>query len=83
MKKELKKCCFCAEDILVDAKVCKHCGRNVFEAEKLWYEKNISLTGIFISIISLISFFAGFGFWPAWILFVLCMIYFSTRSKNT
>lgn len=29
MAKDIKQCPFCAEDIKVEANVCKHCGRNL------------------------------------------------------
>ena len=81
-EKSYKKCPFCAEEILVEAKICKHCGGNIFEAGKPWYKKNIDSSGCLMGIIGIITFFIGFGFWPVWILFILCMIYFAVRSKK-
>jgi len=63
--------------------------------EKIWFfflikkgywnigdKKSISFSGFLMGIIAVISFFAGFSFWPIWILFILSMIYFSSKSKK-
>ena len=77
-----KKCPFCAEEILSAAKVCKHCSRHIEEAEKPWYRRSIDLDGCVMGIIGIISFFAGFIFWPAWILFAAFLIYFAVKSSK-
>ncbi len=67
----MKQCPFCAEQDLQDsAKICKHCGKNIVEAEKPWHKRNISYAtffGVFFVIV-------GCFFPPAWILAVLLFI---------
>jgi len=48
----MKKCPFCAEEIKLEAKLCKHCGKNITETEKPWYRKNISSGWILFIIIA-------------------------------
>ena len=67
----MKTCPFCAEQDLQDeAKVCKHCGKDVAEAEKSFYNKQISLAPIF----GIFFVLAGFIYWPLWLLAVLLFI---------
>jgi hypothetical protein len=66
----MKKCPFCAEEILDEAKVCKHCKKNIVEAEKPFYYKNIGCAPV----LGIVFVIAGFFFWPLWILAALLFI---------
>ena len=57
-EEKLKKCPFCAEEIKVDAKICKHCGNDIGETEKPFYKKNIGTGRIIFWIIIILL-----GFW--------------------
>ena len=72
-----KKCPFCAEEILSEAKVCKHCNRNITEAEKPFYRRSVGCA-IPLGIIFVII---GFFFWPLWVLAVLLFILGAVKNK--
>ena len=75
----MKTCPFCAENDLQDsATVCKHCGKDISEAEKPFYKRNVDITP-FIGIGFAI---AGFFFWPLWILAVLLFILSAINKKK-
>jgi uncharacterized protein (DUF983 family) len=58
--------------------VCKHCGKDITEAEKPWYNRNTigcaSVVGAFFVI-------AGLWYWPFWILAVLLFILAAVSKK--
>ena len=73
----IKKCVLCGEEILAEAKVCKHCGRKISEAEKPFYKRNIG----FAVMLGIIFVIAGFFFWPLWILAVLLFILGAIKKR--
>ena len=74
----MKTCPFCAETDLQDnAKVCKHCGKDISEAEKPFYSQNIGCA----SALGIVFVIAGFYFWPLWILAVLLFILAAINKK--
>ena len=63
----MKTCPFCCEIDLQDAaRVCKHCGRNIVEAEKPFYEKNFGY-----KLLIVLCVIGGFFFFPLWILAIV------------
>jgi ribosomal protein L40E len=63
---EFKVCHECkSDDIPIQATRCKHCGANL----KSFYNKNIGWY-----LIGIIFLLAGFGFWPLWIVALICFI---------
>lgn len=75
----MKKCPFCAEqDLQEDAKICKHCGRNISEAEKPFYTRKIGCAPI-LGVIFIIAGFVSGPFW--WILAVLLFILVAVNKK--
>lgn len=74
----MKTCPFCAEtDLQPNAKVCKHCGKDISEAEKPFYSRNIGCAPV-LGVVFLI---AGIFFWPLWILAVLLFILGAITKK--
>jgi hypothetical protein len=66
----MKTCPFCYETDLQDAaKVCKHCGRNITQAEKPFYEKNFGY-----KLLIVLTGCAGFFFFPIWILTLVFLL---------
>lgn len=75
----MKTCPFCAETDLQDtAKVCKHCGKDLSELEKPFYNCNIVGCAPVLGVVFVI---AGFFFWPFWILAVLLFILGALQKK--
>ena len=76
----MKTCPLCAETDLQDnAKVCKHCGKDISEAEKPFYSRNIIGCAPLLGVGFVI---AGFFFWPLWILAVLLFILGAINKKK-
>jgi hypothetical protein len=74
----VKACPFCAEPDLQDnALVCKHCGKDIREAEKPFYSRNIGCA----TPIGILFVVAGFFFWPLWILAALMFILAAVKKK--
>jgi len=66
----MKSCPYCHEFDLQDgATVCKHCHRNIAEAEKPFYLKNIGY-----KLLIVLCVFAGFLFPPLWILAIVFLL---------
>lgn len=79
----MKTCPFCAETDLQDnANVCKHCGRDLDpEAEKPFYDRNLTSGGGCLTVLGVIFVVGGFFFWPLWILAVLIFILIAVQKK--
>lgn len=74
----MKACPFCAEtDLQDEAVVCKHCGRDISEAEKPWYSRNIGCAPA----LAVLCVALGFAFWPAWILAALLFILVAVQRR--
>jgi uncharacterized membrane protein YvbJ len=74
----MKTCPFCAEpDLQDEAKVCKHCGKDIVEINESFYKKPVgcaSTLGILFAIV-------GVFYWPLWILAVLLFILAAVTKK--
>jgi hypothetical protein len=74
----MKTCPFCAETDLQDnANVCKHCGKDIAEAEKPYWDRSIGCA----TVLGVVFVIAGFFFWPLWILAVLLFILAAINKK--
>lgn len=62
----MKTCPFCAEVDLQDAAtVCKHCGKDITEAEKPYYQRNIGCAPVLGSLLIIVGVAAAFYFFTA------------------
>lgn len=73
----MKTCPHCAENGLQnDAKVCKHCGKQIRRSK-------YSFAAYLLSFRVLISLIGGYFFWPLWIPSLFFFLMGQTTSRNT
>lgn len=77
----MKKCPYCAEtDLQDEAKICKHCGKDVTQPDQPASSKELGSP--WIPLFGICFVIAGFFFWPLWILAVLLFILNAINQKK-
>lgn len=75
---EVKKCPFCAEDIKAEAKICKHCGKelneNNTEEEKVIFSWVVNWSNYILPVLLI------FPLWPLFLFWIYYIYYHKTKK---